>query len=135
MCRGFQRLQTGRPLPLENVSYRCHFLFGYLQRLCTNAVKWKRLRHPNVVRFLGFRSGCPPFSLVYPWLPNGNLSEYLREHPDADKLGLVCVTSDMVVDSPNGPDPLSILAIGRHSGIGPPTSAQSGSRESNRSTP
>ena len=40
-------------------------------------------------------------------MPNGNLSEYSREHPDFDKLGLVCTTADMVVDSSNGRDPLS----------------------------
>jgi len=50
---------------------------------------WKRLRNPNVVRFLGFGSGSPPFSLVYPWMSNGNLSDYSRDHPDVDKLGLV----------------------------------------------
>jgi len=50
---------------------------------------WKRLRHPNVVSFLGFGSVTPPFSLVYPWMPNGNLSEYVREHPGVDKLNLV----------------------------------------------
>jgi len=71
-----------RPLPTP-------FLFGLLQRLCTNAVMWKRLRHPNVVNFLGFGSDYPPFSLVYPWMSNGNLSDYMREHPDTDKLGLV----------------------------------------------
>lgn len=59
------------------------------QRLCTNGVMWKRLRHPNVVSFLGFGSDSPPFSLVYPWIPNGSLSEYLRKHPEADKLSLV----------------------------------------------
>ena len=26
-----------------------------------------------------------PISLVYPWIPNGNLSDYLRDHPDVDK--------------------------------------------------
>ena len=50
---------------------------------------WKRLQHPNVVPFLGFGSIAPPFSLVYPWVSNGGLSDYAREHPDADKLDLV----------------------------------------------
>ena len=58
---------------------------------------WKRLRHPNVANFLGFSSDSPPFSLVYPWMSNGNLSRYLREHPEVDKLGLV--SQGAVVDS------------------------------------
>ena len=77
-------------LPLQNVSYQRHFLFGLLQSLCTNAVMWKRLRHPNVAGFFGLGSDSPPFSLVYAWMPNGSLSEYLREHPGVDKLRLVC---------------------------------------------
>ncbi|KAF9646807.1 kinase-like protein, partial [Thelephora ganbajun] len=44
--------------------------------------------HPNVASFLGFCSGSP-FSLVYPWMSNGNLSDYLREHLGVDKLGLL----------------------------------------------
>ncbi|KAF9789355.1 kinase-like domain-containing protein [Thelephora terrestris] len=61
----------------------------FLQRLRTNAVMWKQLRHPNVVNFLGLVSDSPLSSLVYPWMPNGTLSEYLRKHPDVDKLSLL----------------------------------------------
>ena len=64
-----------------------------LQRLYANGVIWKRLQHPNVVSFLGFVSSSPPISLVYPWMANGNLPNYVREYPNADKLGLVCVCS------------------------------------------
>jgi len=49
---------------------------------------WKRLQHPNVVTFLGFGSGSP-LSLVYPWMSNGSLLEYVRENRKVDKLGLV----------------------------------------------
>ena len=66
------------------------FFFGFLQKLWTNGIMWKRLQHPNVVPFLGFGSVAPPFSLVYPWMFNGSLSEYARKNPDVDKLGLVC---------------------------------------------
>ena len=65
-------------------------MFGLSQRLCTQAAIWKRLRHQNVVRFLGLRSDYPPLSLVYQWLSNENLSEYLHRHTDVDKLSLVC---------------------------------------------
>ena len=61
----------------------------FLQRLCTNGVMWKRLQHPNVVSFVGFSSVAPPFSLVYHWMPNGNLSDYVRGNPEVDKLDLV----------------------------------------------
>jgi len=84
------RLSVSVPPPLQNTSYRRCFSFVFLQRLCTNGATWKLLRHPNVVNFLGFGSDSPPFSLVYPWMSNGNLSDYVHKHPDVDKLCLVC---------------------------------------------
>ena len=54
-----------------------------------NGVIWKRLQHPNVVNFLGFVAGAPPFSLVYPWMSNGSLPDYVRGDPDVNILGLV----------------------------------------------
>jgi len=63
-----------------------------------NGVMWKRLQHPNVVSFLGFGSVAPPFSLVYLWMSNGNLLEYVRENPDADRLGSVGGCPGKVVD-------------------------------------
>ena len=50
---------------------------------------WKRVRHPNIVSFLGLVSDSPPLSLVYAWMPNGTLSKYLRKHPIVDKVALV----------------------------------------------
>lgn len=62
-----------------------------------NGVIWKRLQHPNVVSFLGFGSSFlesssdpPPLVLVYPWMSDVNLSEYVHEHPNADRHSLVC---------------------------------------------
>ena len=49
---------------------------------------WKQLRHPNVTSFIGFGLNSS-ISLVYPWMSNGNLSNYLLGHPDIDKLDLV----------------------------------------------
>ena len=118
--------------PLQNISYQRHFPFGSFQRLCTNAVMWKQLRHPNVVSFLGFGSHSPPFSLVYPWIPNGSLSEYLREHPDVDKLGLVCGCSRRSSGVSNDHDPLSIPVIRCRSWVGLPTSTWFGSWELDR---
>ena len=83
------RSSVSVPSLLQHTSYRRRLLFAFSQRLCTNGTTWKLLRHPNVINFLGFGSDSPPFSLVYPWMSNGNLSNYVREHPDVDKLGLV----------------------------------------------
>jgi len=48
---------------------------------------WKRLRHPNVVPFLGVIS--KPLQLVSEWMPNGTLTNYIRKIPGANRIALV----------------------------------------------
>ncbi|KAF9647764.1 kinase-like protein [Thelephora ganbajun] len=85
-----QRSVDGRLVVVKAISPDSVDNFNsFKRRLYTDAVMWKRLRHPNVASFLGFRSDSP-FSLVYLWVSDGNLSDYLCEHPGVDKLGLVC---------------------------------------------
>ena len=49
---------------------------------------WKRLTHPNIVPLIGITSN--PLQLVSDWMPGGDLTEYIKKRPDADRLGLVC---------------------------------------------
>ena len=48
---------------------------------------WKRLRHPNVVPFLGVTN--KPLQLVSEWMPNGTLTHYVKKNPGADRVALV----------------------------------------------
>ena len=48
---------------------------------------WKRLKHPNVVPLLG--TTISPFQLISPWMPGGDLLEYIKNNSDAYRLGLV----------------------------------------------
>ena len=48
---------------------------------------WKRLGHPNIVPLLCIT--ITPPQLVSDWIPGGNLTEYIKNHPGADQLGLV----------------------------------------------
>jgi len=50
---------------------------------------WKHLEHKNIVRLLGVTSA--PLQLVSEWIPGGDLTEYVKKHPGADRLGLVGV--------------------------------------------
>jgi len=50
---------------------------------------WKRLEHQNIVPLLGITSD--PLQLVSAWMPNGDLIEYIRGHPGADRVLLVGV--------------------------------------------
>lgn len=66
----------------------------FKQKLYAGAVMWKRIRHRNVATLLGFGSDTPLVSLVYPWVSNGTLSEYLHRNPKADRLGLLLDVAD-----------------------------------------
>ena len=48
---------------------------------------WKRLRHPNVVPFIGVTS--EPLQIVSEWMPNGTLTDYVEKNPDANRIDLV----------------------------------------------
>ena len=48
---------------------------------------WKRLRHQNIVPFIGVTQG--PLQFVSEWMPNGTLTDYLGENPGANRIGLV----------------------------------------------
>ena len=50
---------------------------------------WKRLKHQNVVPFLGITQ--TPLQLISEWMPGGDLTEYVKKHPSADRLRLVGV--------------------------------------------
>lgn len=43
--------------------------------------------HPNIVPLLGIT--VSPFQFVSVWMIGGELSEYIGEHPYANRLGLV----------------------------------------------
>lgn len=51
---------------------------------------WKRLSHPNIVPFLGVADGPAPLSMVSEWMPNGDVRHYVKEHPEVDRIQLVC---------------------------------------------
>ena len=50
---------------------------------------WKRLQHPNIVPLLGITPD--PLQLISEWMPGGDLRDFIKKHPGADRLGLVGV--------------------------------------------
>ena len=48
---------------------------------------WKRLRHQNIVPFIGVTRD--PLQFVSEWMPNGTLVEYLERNPGSNQVGLV----------------------------------------------
>ena len=59
------------------------------------AVVWKRLRHPNVVPFLGITTA--PLQFVSVWMPNGTLTEYVNVKPQVDRISIVSISSRHIV--------------------------------------
>jgi len=63
------------------------------QSFLKEAVIWKRLRHPNVVPFIGVT--IKPLQFVSEYMPNGTLTKYVNNKPSADRVGLVSLSSGM----------------------------------------
>ena len=73
-----------------------HFVVLMLSKpLYGEAVVWKRLRHPNVVPFLGVATVS--LQLVSKWMPNGTLTDYVSTNPHVDRIGLVSATICRIV--------------------------------------
>jgi len=50
---------------------------------------WKQLTHPNIVPLL--RASIDPPLLISDWMSGGDLPKYIKNNPDADRIGLVRV--------------------------------------------
>jgi hypothetical protein len=63
-----------------------------VQRFCKEAVTWKTLRHPNVVPLIGVTMSETRFAMVSDWMVNGNINEFVKAHPDVNRLDLVSLS-------------------------------------------
>ena len=59
-------------------------------------VAWKNLSHLNVVPLLGVTAD--PIQLISGWMPDIDLTGYITDHPDTDRLNLVGVLSTVLCD-------------------------------------
>ena len=60
------------------------------QALYPVVVLWKHLAHPNIVSLLGVT--LDPLQFVLDWISGGDLTGYITNNPDADRLCLVRVS-------------------------------------------
>ena len=56
---------------------------------CKEVVTWKYLRHPNVLPLIGAAMAEAQFVFVSDWMVGGNINEFVKGHPDTDRLELV----------------------------------------------
>ena len=50
---------------------------------------WKALQHPNVLPLVGVTMSETQFAMVSDWMENGNISDYVKANPEANRLELV----------------------------------------------
>jgi len=71
------------------ITFLCSPMPGNPQNFYEEAVAWKHLEHPNIVPLLGITIAPSPPQLISDWISGGNLTNYIGDHPGADRLGLV----------------------------------------------
>ncbi|KAG8761765.1 hypothetical protein FRC11_013221, partial [Ceratobasidium sp. 423] len=57
----------------------------HLKRAARELYTWNHCNHPNVHRFLGLAVFRDRIGMVSPWAKNGNLPQYLKNTPEADR--------------------------------------------------
>ena len=60
-----------------------------VQTFCKEVVTWKSLCHPNLLPLLGVTMGKKVFAMVSEWMVNGNITEFIKAHRDANRFRLV----------------------------------------------
>lgn len=50
---------------------------------------WRSLRHPNLLPLLGVTVTENRFVMVSEWMANGDINEFVKQHPDVNRLELV----------------------------------------------
>ena len=50
---------------------------------------WKRLNHPNVLPTLGAGLDIAELCVVSPWMPDGDLLQYLNKYPGVSRVSIV----------------------------------------------
>ena len=50
---------------------------------------WKTLRHPNVLPLIGVTMSDAQFVMVSDWMANGNINDFVKTNPNANRIELV----------------------------------------------
>ena len=79
---------------------------------------WKHISCPHILKFNGafYHDGVP--AIIMPWMPHGNIAEYLEIHTGADRLRLVSLNSpaSRCASSYRASSPCSFLVWSKESG-------------------
>ncbi|KAH9935724.1 kinase-like domain-containing protein [Fomitopsis serialis] len=89
---GFADVWLGRYKD-QQVAVKAFRVYGHAnleavkKTFCREAVLWRRLSHSNITPFIGidYDENKAKFSAVCQWMPNGNITAYLRNSPGANR--------------------------------------------------
>jgi hypothetical protein len=59
-------------------------------------VTWKTLRHPNILPLIGVIMPETQFAMISDWMADGNINDFVKAHPDANRLELVSVSFEIL---------------------------------------
>jgi len=78
-------------VPFINLVRYLYHCSASTQWLCREIIGWKHLTHPNILPLLGVSVSADPrcFFILTDWMSNGNVVEYTRSYPEANRLRLV----------------------------------------------
>ncbi|KAG5634158.1 hypothetical protein H0H81_003126 [Sphagnurus paluster] len=80
----------GREVCLKTIRvYQTSIYDNILKTIAREAIFWGQLAHPNLLPFYGVYTLGRQMSLVFPWAVNGNVVEFLKVQPSANRL-LLC---------------------------------------------
>ncbi|KDR67956.1 hypothetical protein GALMADRAFT_257468 [Galerina marginata CBS 339.88] len=62
------------------------------KEFCSELLLWRQLRHPNILPLMGanLELFAPQFCFISPWLRNGDIMMYLKQHPGHDRFTSIC---------------------------------------------
>ena len=104
-----------------------------VQKFCKEFVPWKALRHPNVLPLLGVIMTETEFAMVSEWMFNGNISQFVMAHQDANRFELVGSPFERLQFSPVVDDYVVPIVGGCRKGLDIRARSGNGPRGSQRS--
>ncbi|KAF8076963.1 kinase-like domain-containing protein, partial [Lyophyllum atratum] len=69
--------------------YQTSHVASFLQKFAAEAILWGQLSHPNLLPIFGLYQYTTRLCLISPWMENGDVISFLREHPQSNRLLLI----------------------------------------------
>ena len=72
---------------------------------------WKTLRHQNVLPLIGVAMSETRFAMMSEWMTNGNINDFVKARPDANRLELVGFPFNVLPSSPQIHPPTQLRGV------------------------